>query len=55
MGGPWALDGRRLMGGHNNQPKVVVNGEGGVGEETWFDPGWGTLGQMLVFLVLNLR
>ena len=22
---------------------------------TWFDPGWGTFGQMLVFLVLNLR
>ncbi len=21
MGGPLALDGRRLMGGHNNQPK----------------------------------
>jgi hypothetical protein len=34
MGGPLALDGRRLMGGHNNQPKVVVNGEGGVREET---------------------
>ena len=34
MGGPLALDGRRLMGGHNNQPKVVVDGEGGVGEET---------------------
>ncbi len=34
MGGPLALDGRRLMGGHNNQPKVVVDGEGVVGEET---------------------
>ncbi len=22
---------------------------------TWFDPGWVTLGQMLVFLVLNIR
>ncbi len=22
---------------------------------TWFDPGWFTLGQMLVFLVLNLQ
>ena len=22
---------------------------------TWFDPGWGTLGQLLVFLVLILR
>jgi len=38
------LDGRRLMGGLNNQPKVVVNGEGGVREET--RPGrnmWGSL------------
>jgi len=32
MGGPLALDGRRLMGGHNNQPKV--DGEGGIREET---------------------
>jgi hypothetical protein len=23
--------------------------------QTWFDPGWITLGQMLVFLVLNVR
>jgi hypothetical protein len=23
MGGPFALDGRRLMGGHNNQPKLA--------------------------------
>jgi hypothetical protein len=30
MGGPLALDGHRLMGGRNNQPKVVINGEGGV-------------------------
>ncbi len=48
MGGPLALDGRRLMGGHNNQPKVVVNGEGGVGEET--RPGrnvWGSLSHCL--------
>jgi hypothetical protein len=34
MGGPLALDGRHLMWGHNNQLKVVVNSEGGVGEET---------------------
>jgi hypothetical protein len=26
MGGPLALDGRRLMGGHNNQPKVGIDG-----------------------------
>ncbi len=24
MGGPLALDGRHLMGGHNNQPKVGI-------------------------------
>ena len=36
-----ALDGRRLMGGHNNQPKVAVNGEGGVREET--RPGWNVI------------
>jgi hypothetical protein len=48
MGGPLALDGRCLMGGHNNQPKVVVNGEGGVREET--QPGqkvWGALSHCL--------
>jgi hypothetical protein len=48
MGGPLALDGRRLMGGHNNQPKVVVDGEEGVGVET--RPGqnvWGTLSHCL--------
>jgi hypothetical protein len=46
MGGPLALDGRHLMGGHNNQPKVVVDGEGGVGEETRPGPVrnvWGSL------------
>ncbi len=26
MGRPLALDGRRLMGEYNNQPKVVVDG-----------------------------
>ncbi len=38
------LDGRHLMWGHNNQPKVIVDDEGGVREET--RPGrnvWGTL------------
>ena len=29
MSGPLALDGCCLMGGHNNQPKVIVNGEEG--------------------------
>ena len=33
MGGPLALDGCRLMGGHNNQPEVGVDSERGVGEE----------------------
>ncbi len=36
------------MGGHNNQPKDVVDGEGGVGEE--MRPGrnvWGTLSHCL--------
>ena len=48
MGRPLALDGRHLMWGHNNQPKVVVDSEGGVGEET--RPGrnvWGTLSHCL--------
>ncbi len=33
MGGPLALDGRRLMGGHNNQPKVGIDGGRGIEEE----------------------
>jgi hypothetical protein len=33
MGGPFALDGHCLMGGHNNQPKVGINGGRGVEEE----------------------
>ncbi len=33
MGGSFALDGRRLMGGHNNQPKVGIDGERGIEEE----------------------
>ncbi len=33
MGGPFALDGRCLMGGHNNQPKVGINGGRGIEEE----------------------
>jgi hypothetical protein len=48
MGGPLALDGRRLMGGHNNQLKVVVNGEGGNREETRLGQNvWGTLSHCL--------
>jgi hypothetical protein len=33
MGGPLAIDGRRLMGGHNNQPKVGIGGGRGIEEE----------------------
>ena len=33
MGGPLALDGRHLMGGHNNQPKVSINDGRGIEEE----------------------
>ena len=43
-----ALDGRRLMRGHNNQLKVVINGEGGVREETQLGRNaWGTLSHCL--------
>ncbi len=38
MGGPLALDGRRLMGEYNNQLKVVVDGGVIVREETRL--GW---------------
>jgi hypothetical protein len=33
MGGPFALDGRHLMGGHNNQPKVGIDGWRDIEEE----------------------
>ncbi len=33
MGGPLALDGHRLMGGHKNQPKVGIDGGRGIEEE----------------------
>jgi hypothetical protein len=33
MGGPFALDGRHLMEGHNNQPKVGINNGRGIEEE----------------------
>jgi hypothetical protein len=33
MGGPFALDGRRLMEGHNNQPKVSIDDRRGIEEE----------------------
>ena len=48
MGGPLALDGRRLMGGHNNQPKVGIDGGRGIEEER--QPGrnvWGGVVSLL--------
>ncbi len=33
MGGPFALDGHCLMGGHNNQPKAGINSGRGIEEE----------------------
>jgi hypothetical protein len=48
MGGPFVLDGRRLMGGHNNQPKVGINGGRGIEEER--GPGrnvWGGVVSLL--------
>ncbi len=33
MGGPFALDGRLLMEGHNNHPKVDINDGRGIEEE----------------------
>ncbi len=42
MGGPFALDGRRLMGGHNNQPKVGIDGGRGIEKERQLGrTGWG--------------
>ncbi len=38
MGGPLALDGHRLMGGHNNQPKVGIDSGRGIEEER--QPWW---------------
>ena len=48
MGGPLALDGCHLKGGNNNQPKVVIEDEGGIEKET--RPGqnvWGWLSHCL--------
>ncbi len=33
MGGPFALDGRHLIKGHSNQPKVKINDGRGIEEE----------------------
>jgi hypothetical protein len=42
-GGPFALDGRRLMEGHNNQPKVGIDDGRGIEEERrqGRNVGWG--------------
>jgi hypothetical protein len=48
MGGPLALVGRRLMGGHNNQPKFGINSGRGIEEEK--QPGrkvWGGVVSLL--------
>ncbi len=48
MGGPLILDGRRLMGGHNNQPKVGIDSGRGIKEER--QPGrdvWGGVVSLL--------
>jgi hypothetical protein len=44
MGGPLALDGCRLMEGHNNQPKVGIDGGRGIEEEKQLGRNvWGVL------------
>ncbi len=48
MGGPLALDGRHLMGGHNNQPKVGIDGGRGIEEER--GPGWNVWGSVVSLL-----
>jgi hypothetical protein len=48
MGGPFALDGCHLMGGHNNQSKVGINGERGIEEER--QQGWNVWGVLSVCL-----
>ncbi len=48
MGGPLALDGCHLMEGHNNQPKVGIDGRRGIEEER--QPGrnmWGGVVSLL--------
>ena len=47
MGGPFALDGRHLMEGHNNQPKVGINNGRGIEEER--RPGWNVWGGCCLF------
>ncbi len=47
VGGPFALDGRHLMGGHNNQPKVGIDSGRGIEEER--RPGWNKWGGCCLF------
>ncbi len=48
MGGPFALDSRCLMGGHNNQPKVGMDGGRGIEEER--RPRWNMWGGVVSLL-----
>jgi hypothetical protein len=48
MGGPFALDGHRFMGGHNNQPKVGINGGRGIEKER--QSGWNVWGGVVSLL-----
>jgi hypothetical protein len=48
MGGPLALDGRHLMGGHNNQPTFGINGGRGIEEER--QSGWNVWGGVVSLL-----
>ena len=53
MGGPLALDGCHLMGGHNNQPKVGIDGGRGIEEER--RPGWNLWGGVVSLLGAAIR
>jgi hypothetical protein len=53
MGGPFALDGCRLIGGHNNRPKVGI--DGGRGIEVERQPGWNVWGGVVSLLGADLR
>jgi hypothetical protein len=48
MGGPLALDGHCLIGGHNNQPKVGIDGGRGIEEKR--RPGWNMWGGVVSLL-----
>ncbi len=48
MGGPFALDCRRLMEGHNNQPKVNINDRRSIEEERQLGRNMGGVGVSLL-------